>query len=136
MNTYIFLITFMPVFYFFIIQNIITNDLRYLSVFSFNADTTLSKLKINDLTNYFNKNKLAHDKVTFNYSIHIFKNIYIDIISSYSYKNQNIIQAHYTKGDFYLTINNQIWKLNSTPILFEKIFDNHPIFLFNEIIFI
>lgn len=126
----------MPVVYFFIIQNIITNDLRCLSVFSFNADTTLSRLKMNDLTNYFNKKKLAHDKVTFNYSIHIFEHVYKDIISSYSYKNQNIIQAHYTKGDFYLTVNNHIWKLNSTTILFEKIFDNHPIFLFNEIIFI
>ena len=96
----------MPVVYFFITQNIITKDHHNITIISKNPDPTLSKLNINNLTNYFNKKKLSHDKIIFNYSILIFEHVYDDIINVQRCKNEHILDSHYIKNSLSKSLSN------------------------------
>lgn len=102
----------MPYLYLLCIKNIFTNDYeKNIAVLCPQKDKELSKLEVGSLTKLFNENNRTSNRVLYKDTIEIDDMIYESIIPNIG--RNSLLNVHRTKGNYYLSVDNMIWRLSS-----------------------
>lgn len=108
----------MPIIYLFQLEELATIYTKNVGFIEFENDEKLDKLKFGDLTSLFNNKNIIH-KILHKKIIKMDIDFYMNIIRK---KHTNsILSLHSLRGSYYLTLDNQIWRLLSEESINDKL---------------